>query len=185
MQMSDKNVEKIGKYMSYLLRHHPEDAGLDMDSHGWVSSDALVEAVQTEYPDIPFDLDVLCELVASNDKKRYSFPDDGCMFIRANQGHSFHVDLDLLSVEPPEILYHGTADRFVDSIMCEGLLPQSRTHVHLSPDYDTAVEVGKRHGRPQVLVVRAYEMWEDGFEFFLSENGVWLVERVPVVYIEA
>lgn len=185
MEYTEHDYDVIGRYISYLLRHHPESAGLVMDSGGWVDADELVKSVRGEY-DIydEFSYDDLCTLVADNDKQRYSMSDDGTR-IRANQGHSFHVDLGLSPIEPPDVLFHGTATRFVDSIMSDGLLPQTRTQVHLSSDVDTAINVGKRHGKPCVLTIDAAHMYDDGYDFFLSDNGVWLTDYVPVEYLDA
>ena len=122
------------------------------------------------------------EVVATNDKKRFSFSPDG-LLVRANQGHSVEVDLGLVPIEPPELLYHGTVERFLDSIRAKGLVRGNRHHVHLSADRDTAARVGQRRGRPVVLVVEAGRMHRDGHRFFRSENGVWLTETVPPQYL--
>lgn len=185
MEYTEHDYDVLGRYISYLLRHHPESAGLEMDDGGWVDADELVEAVVREYGEYDrFSYDDLCELVANNDKQRYALSEDGSR-IRANQGHSFHVDLGLSPIEPPDVLFHGTATRFVDSIMADGLLSQTRTQVHLSGDVDTAVSVGKRHGKPCVLTVDAARMYDDGYDFFLSDNGVWLTDHVPAEYLSA
>ena len=127
-------------------------------------------------------MDMLEEIVRTDNKQRYSFNEDKTL-IRANQGHSIPVDVELTKAVPPDILYHGTGEKYVSSIDKEGLLPKSRLYVHLSKDEDTAVNVGKRHGKPVVYKVDARKMQEDGFEFFLSVNGVWLTKEVPVKYI--
>ena len=127
-------------------------------------------------------MDMLEEIVRTDNKQRYSFNEDKTL-IRANQGHSISVDVELKKAVPPDILYHGTGEKYVSSIDKEGLLPKSRLYVHLSKDEDTAVNVGKRHGKPVVYKVDARKMQEDGFEFFLSVNGVWLTNEVPVKYI--
>ena len=129
------------------------------------------------------DMAKLEEIVRTDNKQRYSFNEDKTL-IRANQGHSVPVDVELKKCEPPEILYHGTAERFADSIMAEGLKPKSRLYVHLSKDLETAVTVGGRHGKPFVFKVKSGEMHRNGFEFFLSENGVWLTKAVPVEFLE-
>lgn len=127
-------------------------------------------------------MDMLEEIVRTDNKQRYSFNEDKTL-IRANQGHSIPVDVELTKAVPPDILYHGTGEKYVSSIDKEGLLPKSRLYVHLSKDEDTAVNVGKRHGKPVVYKVDARKMQEDGFEFFLSVNGVWLTKKVTVKYI--
>lgn len=127
-------------------------------------------------------MDMLEEIVRTDNKQRYSFNEDKTL-IRANQGHSIPVDVELTKAVPPDILYHGTGEKYVSSIDKEGLLPKSRLYVHLSKDEDTAVNVGKRHGKPVVYKVDARKMQEDGFEFFLSVNGVWLTKEVTVKYI--
>ncbi len=169
------------KYIALLLRHKPEVGGLTLDEHGWCDTESLVRAVKKEFGN--FSLSDLEDIVATDNKQRYSFNEDKTL-IRANQGHSIKVDVELKSVTPPDILYHGTATRFVDSIKAEGLKPMSRLYVHLSKDYQTALNVGKRHGKPFVFVVDAKQMVEDGLEFFESENGVILTKNVPVKYLK-
>jgi putative RNA 2'-phosphotransferase len=147
---------------------------------GWVDVGELLTAVRCA--GFSIDEPLLQRVVAENDKQRFAFNTDGTR-IRANQGHSITVELGLPPVQPPDILYHGTATRFVDSIRATGLHAQSRTHVHLSADYETAVKVGTRHGKPMVLEVLARQMAVDGFLFYQAENGVWLTERVPPEYL--
>lgn len=178
--MNAGRLEKIGRKMSFVLRHKPEAIGLTLDEHGWADVQKLIAGIAEDYPE--FDMEVLREAVRTDSKQRYSFNIDETR-IRANQGHSVQVDVEPKPAVPPEALYHGTATRFVDSIMREGLKPMSRLYVHLSAAYDTAVAVGTRHGTPVVLTVDARAMEEDGFEFFISENGVWLTKAVPVKYI--
>ncbi len=127
-------------------------------------------------------MDILEEIVRTDNKQRYSFNEDKTL-IRANQGHSIPVDVELEEKQPPQYLYHGTAERFLDSIMSDGLKPMSRLYVHLSQDKETAVKVGKRHGSPVVLKIKAEEMWKDGIKFYLSQNGVWLTKYVDNKYI--
>ena len=122
-------------------------------------------------------------IVRNDDKQRYSFNQDKTL-IRANQGHSIPVDVELEKKNPPEILWHGTGKKYVESIDQEGLIPKTRLYVHLSSDYDTAIKVGKRHGEPVIYKVDTKRMTEDGYEFFLSVNGVWLTKRVPSLYLE-
>ena len=170
---------RISKYISLVLRHHPEAAGVTLDSHGWADVEELIAGVNRKYP---IDRAELERIVADDKKGRYSFSPDGKR-IRANQGHSIDVDVELEEKEPPEVLYHGTADRFAASIERKGLKPQGRLYVHLSPDEKTARIVGQRHGRPIIFTVKAGEMFRAGHKFYLSVNGVWLVEKVPPEYL--
>jgi len=176
-----RDLVRTGKFLSLILRHQPEVAGITLDSNGWADVDGLLAGMRRKGH--PIDMVMLEEIVDTNDKKRYIFNEDKTK-IRANQGHSVQVDVELKEAEPPEYLYHGTADRFVDVIMKTGLQKQSRNHVHLSKDRETAVNVGGRHGKPMVLRISARDMRRDGYIFYLSENGVWLVDEVPVFYIE-
>lgn len=175
-----KSLTEISKLISLVLRHHPEALGLTMDGHGWVETEALVEKLNAIQP---FDLSMLEEIVRTDNKQRYSFNADRSR-IRANQGHSLPVDLELLPQEPPETLWHGTATRFAEPIEQQGLLPMQRQYVHLSADPQTAVAVGKRHGQSLVYAVDAAAMRRAGFIFYRSENGVWLTDRVPPVYLK-
>ena len=170
---------RISKYISLVLRHHPEAAGVTLDSHGWADVEELIAGVNRKYP---IDRAELERIVADDKKGRYSFSPDGKR-IRANQGHSIDVDVELEEKEPPEVLYHGTADRFAASIERKGLKPQGRLYVHLSPVEKTARIVGQRHGRPIIFTVKAGEMFRAGHKFYLSVNGVWLVEKVPPEYL--
>ena len=166
---------KLSKYMSLILRHAPETIGISLDEHGWANVQELIKGIsRTQH----LTMEMLEEIVATDEKTRYSFNEDKTM-IRANQGHSIPVDLELDEVTPPMFLYHGTGEKFVDSIKKQGLLPQARQYVHLSENYATAVSVGKRHGRPFVFTVNAEEMWKAGYKFYLSVNGVWLTKAVP------
>lgn len=178
--MSDRIV-RASKFLSLILRHQPETIGLTVDSHGWASVDDLIACSQNSR--MPLARELIEEVVETNDKKRYAFSADGAR-IRAVQGHSLPVTLDLESLTPPDRLYHGTATRFVAVIRKEGLVRQSRHHVHLSLDAETATTVGARHGTPVVLVVLAKELHEFGQQFFRSENGVWLTDWVPPEYLE-
>ena len=166
---------KVSRYLSLILRHKPEQAGITLDEHGWANVEELIKGVSKKYP---ITIDILEEIVATDDKQRYSFSNDH-MLIRANQGHSVPVDVELEILEPPEYLYHGTAEKYIDSIMEKGLIPKSRLYVHLSEDIDTAAGVGKRHGEPVVYQINARNMHKCGFIFCKSKNGVWLVDRVP------
>lgn len=172
---------EINKYMALLLRHKPESAGLVLDEHGWADVTELLACIAENKEPISFDR--LCEIVKNDNKQRYSFNEDKSK-IRANQGHSIKVDVELKTAIPPEYLYHGTAERFTQSIDEQGLLHKSRLYVHLSKDTDTARKVGIRHGKPFIYRVKSGEMSRDGYTFFLSENGVWLTETVPVQYLE-
>jgi putative RNA 2'-phosphotransferase len=176
----DKRLVKISKFMSLVLRHKPETIGITLDSNGWVSVDELLAAVNTNGPNITREM--LDEVVAKNDKKRFSYSDDGKR-IRASQGHSVEVDLDLTPVVPPAVLYHGTVQKNMESIEQNGLDRMNRQYVHLSGDIETAGKVGQRRGRPVILVIDAEKMHQDGHLFYLSQNGVWLTRSVPGKYI--
>ena len=177
----DKQLVQTSKFLSFVLRHRPEEIGLELDENGWADVEELIAAARRHGRELSRPL--IEEVVAKNDKKRFTLSPEGKR-IRAAQGHSHPVDLGLPSVEPPEILYHGTATRFVDSILRDGLSPGQRQHVHLSPDEQTATAVGRRHGKPVVLRVRAGAMHRAGHMFCLSENGVWLTDNVPIQFIE-
>ncbi len=174
--MNEKQLKSVSKKLSYILRHHPDSVGLVLDENGWVNVEALLRAVQ-------IDRTVLETVVAENDKKRFAFNDDKTM-IRASQGHSIKIDLGYKPSVPPEILYHGTASANLKSIQNQGLIKGSRHHVHLSVDTETARNVGMRHGFPAILTVLASKMVADGYEFYISENGVWLTEQVPPRYLK-
>ncbi len=176
----EKNLKSTSKFLSLVLRHKPEEIGLQLDENGWASVDELIEKVNAKGNKI--DINLLNEIVETNDKKRFAFNDDKTK-IRASQGHSIEIDLDLHPSLPPDILYHGTATRFVESILKEGLTKQQRQHVHLSDKLATATAVGARHGKPTILIVGAKQMQEDGFLFYKSENNVWLTDNVEVKYI--
>jgi putative RNA 2'-phosphotransferase len=177
--MKDRLVE-ISKYLSYVLRHNPRSIGISLDDRGWVAVDTLLDAARRHGHTLT--RAHVEEVVASNDKKRFSLSPDRRL-IRANQGHSVQVDLGLSAVEPPELLYHGTVRRFLDSIRQHGLLRGNRHHVHLSADAETATRVGQRRGRPVVLTVESQRMYREGHLFYRSENGVWLTEAVPPAYL--
>lgn len=177
--MSSHHV-RISKFLSLVLRHEPAKAGLTLDSAGWVDVDALLRGCAAA--GVPVTPEELNQVVAENDKQRFAFSPDQKR-IRANQGHSVAVELDLAPSVPPTLLYHGTADRFLDSIKAKGLCKAQRTHVHLSAERSTATEVGRRHGRPVVISVAAAKMHQAGHKFFRSANGVWLTDEVPVEYM--
>lgn len=170
-----------GKFISLILRHRPEIIGITLDEHGWANVDELIEGIRQTRSD--FNLEMLEEIVRTNNKQRYSFNEDHTK-IRANQGHSVQVDVELKEERPPEILYHGTGEGSVSSILGEGLKRQSRLYVHLSKDIPTAINVGSRHGKPVVFIVQSGRMYDDGFKFYLSENHVWLTDFVPAKYIK-
>jgi len=171
---------RLSKFLSLVLRHDPGRIGLTLDPAGWAEVDELIAAAARSGVEI--DRETLARVVAENDKQRFALSPDGNR-IRANQGHSVEVDLGLEPRTPPELLYHGTASRFVDSIRGSGLHAAGRMHVHLSPDEETARRVGQRHGAPVVLTIAAGRMHRDGRPFFLSANGVWLTNAVPAEYI--
>ena len=175
-----KRLESTSKFLSLVLRHQPEAIGLSLDGAGWANVAELIKLANDHKH--PLTLELLQAVVTNNDKKRFSFSEDG-LKIRASQGHSVAVDLELPFATPPELLHHGTATRFIESIKQQGLLPGSRQHVHLSADHATALKVGQRHGKPVVLVVAAQQMHESGHKFYYSDNGVWLVAAVPVQFI--
>lgn len=176
---SKRQLERTSKFLSFVLRHKPESIGLELDPNGWVPLDTLIEKAAAE---MPLDGKLILEVVRTSDKQRFALSEDGAS-IRANQGHSVKVDLQLEPKDPPPVLFHGTATRFLDSIMGQGLRPGQRHHVHLSADRETAVAVGRRHGKPVVLRIAADVMRAQGFVFFLSENGVWLTEKVPPAFL--
>lgn len=173
--------ENMGRFISLILRHHPETVGIQLDAHGWANVDELLHGINVSGRKI--DMKMLERIVQNNNKKRYSFNEDKTK-IRANQGHSIKVDVEMQEIIPPNELYHGTADRFMDSIKEKGILKMSRQYVHLSLDVETAVMVGKRHGKPIILVVDTKNMLEDGYTFWLSDNGVWQSEDIPWKYVK-
>lgn len=177
----DTPIKGTSKFLSLVLRHKPETINLQLDENGWANVEELItKCAATGRMYTPEDLD---EIVATNDKKRFAFNEDRTC-IRASQGHSIAVELNLPVTEPPEHLFHGTPEKFVDAIRAAGLLKMERQHVHLSKDRDTAQKVGSRRGRPAILVVRSGQMHRDGYVFYISENSVWLTDHVPAVYIE-
>lgn len=174
------SLKDTSKFMSLILRHKPETIGISLDEHGWANVEELIAGIAKTHD---FNMDILEEIVREDEKQRYSFNEDKTL-IRANQGHSIPVDVELDEVEPPVELWHGTGEKYVASIDEQGLIPKSRLYVHLSKDKDTAVKVGKRHGKPVLYIVKAGEMYRDGYQFYLSKNGVWLTKQVPVKYLE-
>jgi putative RNA 2'-phosphotransferase len=175
-----KRQVRISKFLSLHLRHRPSDLGLTLEAGGWVPvADLLASAARAGFPITP---DELAEVVRESDKQRFAFDDSGTK-VRANQGHSAEVDLRLEPAQPPAVLYHGTADRFLDAILGDGLRKMNRHHVHLSADTATAAKVGSRHGPLVTLEVDAAGMYAAGHSFFRSANGVWLVDAVPPGYL--
>lgn len=176
---SNANLTSLSRFISLVLRHKPEAIGITLDEHGWADVNELIAGVSRTQP---LDMETLEEIVRTDEKQRYSFSGDKTL-IRANQGHSIPVDVELPQSEPPELLYHGTAERFTAAIEAEGLRPMSRLYVHLSKDAETARKVGSRHGKPVIYQVLAGEMSRRGFEFWLSVNGVWLTRAVPPEFL--
>ena len=172
-------LTKISKKLSYMLRHSTEPLYIDLNG-GWADVNRIIKALKERFPQVS--RVIMDEIVANDEKGRYSYNADRTK-IRANQGHSIPgVIIEMEQPEPPEYLYHGTATRFLDSIMRNGLIPMSRQYVYISPDFETAVKVGKRHGKPVVLVIDAQRFVADGNELYLSANGVWQAKQVPPEY---
>jgi putative RNA 2'-phosphotransferase len=173
-------IVATSKFLSFVLRHRPDAIGLALDEAGWAGIDDILRLAP---PGEGLTRERIERAVAENDKQRFAISDDGTR-IRARQGHSIGVDLQLSAVAPPAVLYHGTTTRFLASIRREGLLKRDRQHVHLSADAGTATRVGSRHGKPAVLRVDAGAMAAAGHAFFLSDNGVWLTDAVPVTFVD-
>lgn len=183
---TDKQLVSASKFLSFVLRHKPQEIGLQLDANGWAIIEELIlkgnnygQGVNRT-PHLTYDL--ISTVVAHDDKTRYAISDDG-LRIRANQGHSIEVDLQLEVKQAPNVLYHGTAECFLDSILVQGIVKGSRQYVHLSTDLHTAFTVGIRHGKVALLEVAAAQMVGAGHSFFLSENNVWLTDRVPPEFI--
>jgi putative RNA 2'-phosphotransferase len=176
----DRRLTTVSKYLSKYLRHAPQELGLTLQPGGWVPVDDLLVAAGRH--GLPITYDELVECVETNDKQRFAFDETGEL-ICANQGHSVPVDLHLEEKQPPESLYHGTVERFLPSIVAEGLHKGRRHHVHLSKDIETAHKVGARRGKPVILQVAAGRMYREGHRFFLSANGVWLTDAVPAGFL--
>lgn len=174
------NYRDLSKFISLILRHKPEVIGISLDEHGWANVDELLAGIgRTRL----IDMGILEEIVRMDEKQRYTFNEDHTR-IRANQGHSIQVDVELEEKEPPEYLFHGTGRKYMESIDQTGLIPKNRLYVHLSGDQETAVKVGKRHGEPIVYQVAAGAMSRGGHKFWRSANGVWLAKHVPLEYLE-
>lgn len=179
--INEKQITSISKFLSLVLRHQPETIGIELDQNGWTYVDILLE--KSNSYGIKLNTETLKYIVETNSKKRFAF-NDTFDRIRASQGHSVEIELGYTSKKPPEILYHGTSEKSVPSILDTGLKKQSRQQVHLSADFETAIKVGQRHGKPFVFKVLAEQMYNDKFEFFISDNGVWLTDNVPTKYLK-
>ena len=179
--MDEKRKTKISKFLSLVLRHKPEEVGLELDENGWAAVAELLEKSAAKGNNFTFE--ELAETVATNDKKRFAF-DAGETKIRANQGHSIEVEINFEERVPPAVLYHGTAERNLESILRDGLRKMARHHVHLSAGTETARAVGIRYGKPVILQIDAAKMIAEGFRFYVSANGVWLADAVPPEFLE-
>ena len=172
----ENSLERTSRFISLILRHKPETIGIELDEHGWANVDELLKGVN-------IDFDTLEKIVNEDEKGRYSFNEDKTK-IRANQGHSINVDVELEEKVPPDILYHGTGEKYVDSINKIGLIPKTRLYVHMTEDLEVAKNTGKRHGKLVVYEINAKQMAEDGIKFYLSVNNVWLSKEVPAKYLK-
>ena len=181
-ESSGKKKVKTSRFISLILRHRPEIIGITLDEHGWAEVDALIDGINRSEAHA-LDMEGLEEIVRTDEKQRYSFNGDHTL-IRANQGHSVPVDVELEERIPPDILWHGTGEKYTSSIDRQGLIPKSRLYVHLSSDPETAVTVGSRHGKPVLYKIDCKAMVEDGYRFFLSANHIWLTREVPVRYLQ-
>ena len=176
----EKAIVALSKFLSLVLRHKPQEIGIQLDEQGWVSVQDLLDEMKNHGRKM--DIETLKHVVETNSKKRFAFSEDGTK-IRASQGHSLDVDLGYEPTEPPEILYHGTAKKSVESILSTGIEKRSRHLVHLSADIETAIKVGQRHGKPAVLIIKSREMHKGRHNFYLSANNVWLTEFIPPEFI--
>ncbi len=176
------NQTKISKLLSYILRHKPEALNITLNKNWWADIDEIIEKFK-EFENIDINYEQIEQLVKDNDKQRFSISDDWKM-IRANQGHSIEINLNLKPITPPDFLYHGTATRFMDGIKQKWLISMSRQFVHLSSDLDTAKKVWMRHWKPVILKVLSKKMYENWYKFYLSENWVWLCSEVPSEFID-
>ena len=179
---SGRSGKSTSRFISLILRHKPQVIGITLDEHGWADVKELVDGVNRSEGHY-LDQEILEEIVRTDEKQRYSFNEDHTL-IRANQGHSIPVDVELEKRIPPDILWHGTGEKYVTSIKEHGLLPKTRLYVHLSSDIETAKKVGSRHGKPVVFRVDCRQMEQDGYEFYLSANRVWLTKEVPAAYLK-
>jgi len=179
---SDKQLTSTSRFISLILRHKPETIGITLDEHGWADVQVLIDGINRSSGHT-LDMELLEEIVRTDEKQRYSF-NEGHTLIRANQGHSIPVDVELQEMTPPDTLWHGTGEKYVSAIDVQGLIPKSRLYVHLSSDIDTARTVGSRHGKPVIYAIDCSAMVRDGYRFFLSANHVWLTKEVPVRYMK-
>lgn len=178
--MTEQHKKTVSKFMSLVLRHQPQEIGLNLDENGWAD---VIELIQkSAKKGVKFSMEHLEIVVETNDKKRFAFNEDKTR-IRANQGHSIEIDLALKPIAPPEFLYHGTAEKSLDAIFEHGVQKMSRRHVHLSQDKETAIKVGSRHGKPVILTILSELMYQYGNLFYQSDNGVWLTDFIAVKYI--
>jgi len=173
-------LTQTSKYISLILRHKPEAIGITLDEHGWADVRELIAGINQTHP---LTMELLEEIVRTDEKQRYSFNEDKTL-IRANQGHSIPVDVELPEMRPPAVLYHGTGKKYAASIDRMGLIPKSRLYVHLSLDREAALKVGRRHGVPAVYIIQAEAMYQNGYLFYRSVNGVWLTKKVPAEYLK-
>lgn len=174
------SLTETSRYIALILRHKPETIDIKLDEHGWARVDELIKGVSKTHP---LTMEMLEKIVEIDDKQRFAFNDDRTL-IRANQGHSVSVDVELKDMMPPKILYHGTAEKYVESIDQYGLISKSRLYVHLSETIETATKVGARHGKPVIYTVDTEKMTADGYKFYLSANGIWLTKCVPIAYLK-
>lgn len=181
MILTEKETIRLSKFLSLVLRHQPGTIGLTLDPMGWANVAELIEKANAN--GIKLDANILQHIVATNTKKRFSF-NDGLDKIRASQGHSIEVELGYVAQQPPEILFHGTSESSVKSILQTGLDKRQRQHVHLSQDIETAIKVGQRHGKPFVFEVAAGQMFREEYKFYLSDNNVWLTDHVPAKFLK-
>ena len=182
-ETEERRLERLSKFISMILRHKPEVIGITLDEHGWADVDELIKGINETGEEVEFSKTTLEKIVKTDKKQRYSFSQDRTL-IRANQGHSIPVDVELKKKEPPKVLYHGTGVKSVKAIQEQGLLSMERLYVHLSSDVETATNVGKRHGTPVIFQINTEQMQKDGYDFFQSVNGVWLTKEVPAKYLE-
>lgn len=178
--MEKDKQTKLSKALSYWLRHKPEKIGIALDKNGWTDISVLIEKAK---PEIDFTLEELKQVVADSDKQRFAISDDGTK-IRANQGHTTEVELTFKEIAAPPVLYHGTVKEAIEGIQKSGLKPMKRHHVHLSKDKETAEKVGSRRGKAIILEIDAMKMQDEGFKFYVSENGVYLADFIPKKYIK-
>lgn len=182
-ETEERRLERLSKFISMILRHKPQVIGITLDEHGWADVNELIKGINETGEEVEFSKATLETIVKTDKKQRYSFSQDKTL-IRANQGHSIPVDVELEKKEPLKILYHGTGVKSVKAIQEQGLLPMERLYVHLSTDIETATNVGKRHGTPVIFQVNVEQMQKDGYDFFQSVNGIWLTKEVPAKYLE-